>query len=42
MAKEIGPVMEKGAAWFDLSTNSPDCVRRIHASLPDIRFSMRH
>jgi 3-hydroxyisobutyrate dehydrogenase-like beta-hydroxyacid dehydrogenase len=23
-------VMRPGAAWFELSTNSPDCVRRIH------------
>ena len=22
-----------GSAWFDLTTNSPDCVRRLHASL---------
>ena len=24
-------VLPKGAAWFDLSTNSPDVVRRLHA-----------
>ncbi|HZQ75526.1 MAG TPA: NAD(P)-dependent oxidoreductase [Burkholderiales bacterium] len=23
--------MQKGAAWFDLSTNSPQCVRELHA-----------
>jgi 3-hydroxyisobutyrate dehydrogenase len=38
LAKEIGPAMRKGAAWFDLSTNSPSVVRRIHKDFPHIRF----
>lgn len=29
VSKEISP--PSGAAWFDLSTNSRDCIRRIHA-----------
>ncbi len=29
MAKEIGPAMGKGSAWFDLTTNSPTVVRRL-------------
>lgn len=29
MAKEIAPVMGKGSAWFDLTTNSPTVVRRL-------------
>ena len=38
LAREIGPALGAGAAWFDLSTNSPECVRRIHASLPHAAF----
>lgn len=30
--------MPSGAAWFDLSTNSPEVVRRLHRELNDIRF----
>ena len=30
--------MRDGAAWFDLSTNSPQAVRRIHARLSKISF----
>lgn len=30
VASEIGASLEKGAAWFDLSTNSPEVVRRLH------------
>lgn len=33
MAPVLGEAMRKGAAWFDLTTNSPACVRRVHASL---------
>jgi len=30
VASEIQSSMEKDAAWFDLSTNSPEVVRRLH------------
>ena len=30
-ASEISSSLPKNAAWFDLSTNSPDRIRRIHA-----------
>jgi 3-hydroxyisobutyrate dehydrogenase len=33
LAKEVAPVMKKGSAWFDLSTNSPECVRGIEKDL---------
>jgi 3-hydroxyisobutyrate dehydrogenase len=33
LAERIGPALARGAAWFDLTTNSPACVRRVHASL---------
>ena len=29
----IGPALARNAAWFDLTTNSPACVRRVHAGL---------
>jgi 3-hydroxyisobutyrate dehydrogenase len=32
VAARIGPALAPGAAWFDLTTNSPACVRRVHAS----------
>jgi 3-hydroxyisobutyrate dehydrogenase-like beta-hydroxyacid dehydrogenase len=38
MADTIGPAMRSGAAWFDLSTNSPECVRRIHRKLSHVAF----
>jgi 3-hydroxyisobutyrate dehydrogenase len=38
IAKEIGPAMRKGAAWFDLSTNSPSLVRRLARELSHISF----
>ena len=31
ISKKIIEAMQPGAVWFDLSTNSPDVVRRIHA-----------
>lgn len=31
IAPELRAAMPAGAAWFDLSTNSPECVRRLHA-----------
>jgi 3-hydroxyisobutyrate dehydrogenase len=37
-AAEIAPAMPKGAAWFDLSTNSPDVVRRIEKTYRNISF----
>jgi len=33
MASTLGETMVRSAAWFDLSTNSPDCVRRVHAQM---------
>jgi 3-hydroxyisobutyrate dehydrogenase len=33
VAAELKPVLRKGAAWFDLSTNSPQRVRRLHGEL---------
>lgn len=33
MAPVLVEAMKKGAAWFDLTTNSPACVRRVHARL---------
>jgi 3-hydroxyisobutyrate dehydrogenase len=33
VAAQIGPALARGAAWFDLTTNSPACVRRVHAVL---------
>lgn len=35
---EVEAALPRGAAWFDLSTNSPETVRRIHAELPHARF----
>ncbi|HZN86298.1 MAG TPA: NAD(P)-dependent oxidoreductase [Burkholderiales bacterium] len=29
----IGTALARHAAWFDLTTNSPSCVRRVHAAL---------
>lgn len=33
LAPALGAAMKKGAAWFDLTTNSPECVRRVHAQM---------
>ncbi len=33
LAAQMGPALARGAAWFDLTTNSPACVRRVHATL---------
>jgi 3-hydroxyisobutyrate dehydrogenase len=33
VAAELKPVLRAGAAWFDLSTNSPQRVRRVHEDL---------
>lgn len=33
VAAKLKPVLRSGAAWFDLSTNSPSRVRRLHAEL---------
>jgi len=33
IASELREAMQKGAAWFDLTTNSPEVVRRLHASV---------
>jgi 3-hydroxyisobutyrate dehydrogenase len=34
LAEEVAGALPSGAAWFDLSTNSPDTVRRLHKELP--------
>ena len=33
LATALAGAMTKGAAWFDLTTNSPECVRRVHAQM---------
>ncbi len=33
LAPVLGEAMTKGAAWFDLTTNSPECVRRVYAQV---------
>ena len=33
VAAKLKPVLRSGTAWFDLSTNSPSRVRRLHADL---------
>ena len=33
IAKAVREALARGAAWFDLSTNSPEVVRRLHAEL---------
>jgi 3-hydroxyisobutyrate dehydrogenase len=38
LAKELAEAIPAGAAWFDLSTNSPDTVRRLHHELPRLSF----
>ena len=38
IAKQVRADIPEGAAWFDLSTNSPECVRRLHGELSRVRF----
>jgi 3-hydroxyisobutyrate dehydrogenase len=38
IAEEIAAALPQGGTWFDLSTNSPEVVRRLHAELPKIHF----
>jgi 3-hydroxyisobutyrate dehydrogenase len=33
IGKQLGDLLPKNTAWFDLSTNSPQIVRRLHAEL---------
>lgn len=33
LAPALAAAMTRGAAWFDLTTNSPGCVRRVHAQM---------
>jgi len=33
LAAQLAAVLPRGSAWFDLTTNSPSCVRRVHALL---------
>ncbi len=33
LAAQVKDAMPAGSAWFDLSTNSPDSIRRVHADL---------
>lgn len=35
VAAQVKSVLPAGAAWFDLSTNSPQVVRRIHGAIPN-------
>jgi 3-hydroxyisobutyrate dehydrogenase len=37
-AAEVRSRIAPGAAWFDLSTNSPQCARRLHRELARIHF----
>jgi 3-hydroxyisobutyrate dehydrogenase len=38
VAEELRGALPDGASWFDLSTNSPEVVRRLHGELPKIHF----
>jgi 3-hydroxyisobutyrate dehydrogenase len=38
ISRAIRSSLKDGAAWFDLSTNSPDVVRRLHGELAKIHF----
>jgi 3-hydroxyisobutyrate dehydrogenase len=38
VANQVRAAIPDGAAWFDLSTNSPDVVRRLHRELSKIRL----
>lgn len=40
LAPTLGQAMQKGAAWFDLTTNSPDSVRRVHAQMKALGVSL--
>ena len=40
LAPTLGQAMQKGSAWFDLTTNSPDCVRRVHAQMKALGVSL--
>ncbi len=33
LAPALAAAMTRGAAWFDLTTNSPECARRVHAQM---------
>src|SRR2546428_9720249 len=33
VANQLKPALRSGAAWFELSTNSPQRIRRLHAAL---------
>jgi 3-hydroxyisobutyrate dehydrogenase len=37
-ADQVRDALPRGATWFDLSTNSPEVVRRIHGELSKIHF----
>lgn len=39
VAKAVAPALPANAAWFDLSTNSPQVVRRLHAELAGNKIS---
>jgi len=36
LAPVLGDALDRGTAWFDLTTNSPACVRRVHAQLKQL------
>jgi 3-hydroxyisobutyrate dehydrogenase len=39
VAAKIKSALKQGAAWFDLSTNSPQCVRVLHGELLERKIS---
>jgi 3-hydroxyisobutyrate dehydrogenase-like beta-hydroxyacid dehydrogenase len=38
ISREIRSSLKDGAAWFELSTNSPEVIRRLHGELSKIHF----
>jgi 3-hydroxyisobutyrate dehydrogenase len=40
LAPALGKAMNKGTAWFDLTTNSPECVRRLHPQMKALGVSL--
>jgi 3-hydroxyisobutyrate dehydrogenase len=40
IAAQLKSSLKQGAAWFDLSTNSPQCVRRLHAELLERKINL--
>jgi 3-hydroxyisobutyrate dehydrogenase len=40
LASALGKAMRGGAAWFDLTTNSPECVRRVQAQMKPLGIDL--